>query len=65
MTETQARTAFNTAHTKLETALAEYQSARQELFRVTGQFQGADMSKALQFNQASAPGAAGPLVADC
>ena len=65
MTETQARAAFNTAHTKLDTALAEYQRARQELFRITGQFQGADMSKAMKFNQAGTGGSAARVVADC
>lgn len=63
MTETQARNAFNTAHSKLEAAMTEYQRARQELFRITGQFHGADMSKAMKFNQAGTDSAA--MVADC
>lgn len=49
MTETEARKAFNTASTELQTALTKYQRARTSLHRVTGEFVGTDQKLTLQF----------------
>lgn len=54
MTETDARKAFNTASTELQTALTKYQRARTSLHRVTGEFVGADQALSLQFSSACA-----------
>ena len=54
MTETEARKAFNTASTELQTALAKYQGARTELHRITGKFVGTDPALSLQFSSACA-----------
>ena len=51
MTETEARKAFNTASTELQTALAKYQGARTELHRITGKFVGTDPALSLKFSQ--------------
>ena len=54
MTETEARKAFNTANTELQTALAKYQSARTSLHRITGEFVATDHALSLQFSSALA-----------
>lgn len=54
MTETDARKAFNTASTELQTALAKYQGARTELHRITGEFAAADPALSLRFSSACA-----------
>ncbi len=54
MTETEARKAFNTASTELQTALTKYQGARTALHRITGEFVGADQSLSLRFSSACA-----------
>lgn len=59
MTETDARKAFNTARTELETALTKYQGARTALHRVTGEFVGTDQALNLQFSSATAAPAPG------
>lgn len=52
MTETEARKAFTTANTELQTALSKYQSARASLHRITGEFVGTDQKLSLQFSSA-------------
>jgi hypothetical protein len=52
MTESDARKAFNTARSALQTALTQYQDARASLHRVTGEFIGADPTMTQQFSSA-------------
>lgn len=54
MTEADARKAFNTASTELQTALKKYQRARTSLHSVTGEFVGTDPALSLQFSSACA-----------
>lgn len=70
MTETEARKAFNTASTELQTALTKYQKARTSLHSITGEFVGTDQALSLQFRSACAAPTneatpAGQAVADC
>lgn len=53
MTEAQAQQAFNAARTQLDAAMLQYDRARQELYRITGDFHGADTAAMRrQFTQA-------------
>ena len=70
MTESDARKAFHTASTELQSAVSKYQSARTALHRITGEFQGTAQDMAMKFTStmATSPsegGDASRIVADC
>ncbi|RYF01721.1 MAG: hypothetical protein EOO32_02795 [Comamonadaceae bacterium] len=69
MTETEARKAFNTARSSLQAALTQYDTARDALHRLTGEFSGTDQKLSLQFSSALSASAAAasdaPAKADC
>lgn len=51
MTEVQARSAFNTAQTKLDAALTEYKQAAAALHHITGQVHAVPGTTAMKFSQ--------------
>ena len=70
MTEAQAQQAFNAARTQLDAAMLQYDRARQELYRITGDFHGADTAAMRrQFTQVGTAqglgGDAATVKADC